>query len=175
MKNDTQENGRSAENVSQREHAQSNAALRMGKPQHIASEEVILDAMGAFNILARNAVMENRSNLTKTQADIIIGLSLDGKASMTTIARNLAVSKEHVTRAISGLVEQGLVEKNRSHDNFRAIEATLTEKGQDAARSLRMQSIRKLNERLSAFSEEDLESLLRAAETAADIIRKYNA
>lgn len=144
------------------------------KPKHIAKEEVILDAMGAFDALARHAIMENRSDLTKTQVDLIIRLSLCGKASMTTLAQDLAVSKEHVTRAMASLTKQGLVEKNRSCDNFRVIEASLTEKGEELARSIRMNSIRKLKEHLSAFSDEDLESFLRAAETATNVIQKYN-
>ena len=144
------------------------------KPKHIAKEEVILDAMGAFDALGRHAIMENRSDLTKTQVDLIIRLSLCGKASMTVLAQNLAVSKEHVTRAMADLAKQGLVEKNRSRDNFRIIEATLSEKGEELARSIRMNSIRKLKEHLSAFSDEDLESFLQAAETAANVIQKYN-
>lgn len=142
------------------------------QPKHLAREEAVLDAMGAFEALARHAIMQSRDDLTKTQVDILMRLSLYGRSNMTQIANDLSISKEHVTRAIATLVEKGLVEKYRNPQNQRLVEAEITEQGQAIAFSVRMRSIQKLNERLASISEEDRERLLAASETAAAIIRK---
>lgn len=139
----------------------------------LAPEEVVLDAMGAYEGLARCAIMRSRGDgLSKTQTDIIIRLSFCGKSSMTSLADDLAVSKEHVTRAVNALIERGLVEKHRSTENFRLVKASLTEEGTAMAHTIRMASIERLNERLAKIPPEDREALLEASEQAQAIINK---
>lgn len=143
------------------------------RPQHLAPEEVVLDAMGAYDALARRAIMRSRSDgLTKTQTDIIIRLSFCGKASMTALAEDLSVSKEHITRAVNALIDRGLVTKHRSTENFRLVKATLTDEGCAVARSIRLASIDRLNERLEMLSDEDRDVLLKASGQAEAIINK---
>lgn len=139
----------------------------------LAPEEVVLDAMGAYEGLARCAIMRSRGDgLSKTQTGIIIRLSFCGKSSMTSLADDLAVSKEHITRAVNALIERGLVEKHRSTENFRLVKASLTEEGTAMAHTIRMASIERLNERLAKISPEDREALLEASEQAQAIINK---
>ena len=83
-------------------------------------EDVVLDAMGAYDSLARHAIMTSREDgLTKTQTDILMRLAWHGKCSMSMLADELSVSKEHVTRAVGALIEKGLADKHRSTENFR--------------------------------------------------------
>lgn len=139
----------------------------------LAPEEVVLDAMGAYEALARGVLMCSRGDgLTKTQTDILMRLSFCGNASMSRLADDLAVSKEHITRAVGVLVERGFVEKHRGTENFRLVKASLTEQGAEVARSIRMASINRLNERLASITPEDREALLRASEQAEAVIDK---
>lgn len=140
--------------------------------ERITREEAVLDAMGAYEALARMALMASRDDLTKTQADIIMRLALHGQAGMSQMADELAVSKEHITRAVNSLTERGLVEKARSKENFRMVEASLTDEGRALARSLRMASIERLNKRLEGITPEDRDALIEASEAATAIIYK---
>ncbi len=141
-------------------------------PRHIAREESILDAMGAFDALGRHTLMQNRDGLTKAQVDIIMRLSLCGTSSMTQIADDLAVSKEHVTRAMASLVERGLVEKCKNEENHRVVEARLTNEGDALATSIRLRSIEQLNKKLASISPEDRQLLLEVSQIASRIVRK---
>lgn len=139
----------------------------------IAPEEAVLDAMGTYEALARHALMASRGDgLTKTETDIIMRLCFCGKSSMSNLADDLAVSKEHITRSIASLVERGLVEKHRSSENFRMVKATLTEEGLKLAQTIRLASIERVRQRLDVVSEQDRETLLRASEQASAIIHK---
>lgn len=139
----------------------------------LAPEEAVLDAMGTYEALTRCAIMHSRSDgLSKTQTDIIIRLSFCGKSSMTSLASDLAVSKEHITRAVNVLVERGLVEKRRSTENFRLVKASLTEEGAALARTIRTASLKRLSERLAKISPEDRQALIEASEQARSIINK---
>ena len=139
----------------------------------MAPEEAVLDAMGTFEALARHALMASRGDgLTKTEADIIMRLHFCGKLSMSNLADDLAVSKEHITRSIASLVKRGLVEKRRSSENYRMVEATLTEEGMKLAETIRLASIERVRRRLDVVSEQDRETLLRASEQASAIIHK---
>lgn len=141
--------------------------------EQLAPEEVVLDAMGAYESLARRSfAVDERNGLTKTQMAIIIRLSFVGKASMTCLAEDLSVSKEHITRAIGALIDRGLVAKHRSTENFRLVKATLTEQGRALAIARRKESIERLDARLEVLSAEDREALMRASEQAAAIIGK---
>lgn len=140
---------------------------------HLAPEEAVLDAMGAYEALARHALMESRSDgLTKTQTDILMRLACCGKCSMSGLADDLAVSKEHITRAVNALIERGLVDKHRSSENYRLVKATLTEEGQKLSQLIRIASIERVNQRLKTISPSDRATLLQASEQAAAIIHK---
>lgn len=137
----------------------------------LAPEEIVLDAMGAYEALAKHVLMKSRADgLTKTQTDIVMRLAFCGACGMSDLATDLAVSKEHVTRAINALAERGLVEKHRSAENFRVVKASLTSRGSDLARSIRLATIERLRERMKAASPEDRAALLHASEQATEII-----
>lgn len=143
------------------------------KADRMAPEEAVLDAMGTYEALARHALMASRGNgLTKTETDIIMYLYFCGKSSMSNLADDLAVSKEHITRTIVSLAKRGLVAKHRSSENYRMVKATLTEEGLKLARDIRLASIERVRLRLEAVSEQDRETLLRASEQASAIIHK---
>lgn len=126
----------------------------------LAPQEVLLDAACAFDSLARYVTASNFDQLSKTQADAVMRIALFGPASMTELASGLGVSKEHVTRAVTGLEEQGLVTKRRNDENRRIVEAVLTEKGEEAVTAIRLASIERLEKPLSSLSPTERDELV---------------
>lgn len=139
----------------------------------LTPEDAVIDAMGAYDSLARHAIMNSRADgLTKTQTDILMRLACFGECSMSALADDLAVSKEHVTRAVNALIERGLADKRRSSANFRLVKAMLTEEGEELALTIRQASTERLKKRLASISPADRKILFEASKQAASVIRK---
>lgn len=136
----------------------------------LAPQEVLLDAACAFDSLARYVTASNFDQLSKTQADAVMRIALFGPASMTELASGLGVSKEHVTRAVSGLEEQGLVTKRRNDENRRVVEAVLTEKGEEAVTAIRLASIERLEKPLSSLSPAERDELVDLSTRAVSLL-----
>lgn len=136
----------------------------------LAPQEVLLDAACAFDSLARYVTASNFDQLSKTQADAVMRIALFGPASMTELASGLGVSKEHVTRAVAGLEEQGLVTKRRNAENRRIVEAVLTEKGEEAVTAIRLASIERLKKPLSSLSPAEREELVDLSTRAVSLL-----
>ena len=149
----------------------------LGEPvvERLAPEEALLDAACALDFLARQAMAGGRSDLTKAQADIVMRIALFGPTSMTRIATDLAVSKEYVTRAVADLEEHGFVTKRRRADNYRMVEAVLTEKGEAAAVSLRRTSIARLDTLLSPLNTDERAELADLAARVTELTGKIRA
>ena len=138
----------------------------------LAPQEVLLDAACAFDSLARYVTASNFDQLSKTQADAVMRIALFGPASMTELASGLGVSKEHVTRAVAGLEEQGLVTKHRNAENRRIVEAVLTEKGEEAVTAIRLASIERLEKPLSSLSPAERDELVDLSTRAVALLLK---
>ena len=138
----------------------------------LAPQEVLLDAACAFDSLARYVTASNFDQLSKTQADAVMRIALFGPASMTELASGLGVSKEHVTRAVAGLEEQGLVTKRRNDENRRIVEAVLTEKGEEAVAAIRLASIERLEKPLSSLSPAERDELVDLSTRAVALLLK---
>ena len=136
----------------------------------LAPQEVLLDAACAFDSLARYVTASNFDQLSKTQADAVMRIALFGPASMTELASGLGVSKEHVTRAVAGLEEQGLVTKRRNAENRRIVEAVLTEKGEEAVTAGRLASIERLEKPLSSLSPAERDELVDLSTRAVSLL-----
>ena len=138
----------------------------------LAPQEVLLDAACAFDSLARYVTASNFDQLSKTQADAVMRIALFGPASMTELASGLGVSKEHVTRAVASLEEQGLVTKRRNTENRRIVEAVLTEKGEEAVTAIRLASIERLEKPLSSLSPAERDELVDLSTRAVALLLK---
>ena len=135
-------------------------------------EDAIFRAMGAYDNLGRHIIMGNRGALTKSQADVLMGLLVFGTMNMTRMSEHLAVSKEQASRAVAPLVEKGYVQRKRNPDNFRAIDISLTEKGMQHITESQQHANQAMREKLSCLSDEDRATLLEASRTAEEILRK---
>lgn len=138
-------------------------------------ESAIIEAMGAFDNLAKHIIMENRGELTKTQTDIMMGLVLFGKMNMTQISRHIASSKEQTTRAVAPLVQKELVKKERNGENFRLIEVSLTEKGLNLLQSNQMTMNENLLKQLEGLTASDRRKLIKASQNACEVLRNLHA
>ena len=138
----------------------------------LAPQEVLLDAACAFDSLARYVTASSFGQLSKAQADAVMRIALLGPASMTELAGGLGISKEHVTRAVAGLEEQGLVTKRRNAENRRIVEAVLTEKGEEAVTAIRLASIERLERPLSSLSPAERDELVDLSTRAVALLLK---
>lgn len=138
----------------------------------LAPQEVLLDAACAFDNLGRFATAGGQDRFSKAQADVVMHLALFGPTSMTELAECLAVSKEHVTRTVSALEEQGLLTKQRGAKNRRAVEAVLTEEGEHEATSLRLIGIGRLEALLSCLSPQERDELVDLSTRALALLLK---
>ncbi len=147
-------------------------AILGGRVPTLMPQEVLLDAACAFDSLARYAQAGNCSQLSKTQADAVMRIALFGPASMTELAGSLGVSKEHVTRAVAALEEQGLVTKRRNEENRRVVEAVLTPEGDKMATAIRLGAISRLDAPLACLSPAERDELVDLATRAVALLLK---
>ena len=138
----------------------------------LAPQEALLDAACAFDCLARCTMLAGRSGLNKAQADILMHIALFGPASMSSLAAGLAMSKEHVTRTVSALEEQGLVTKRRRPDNHRVVEAALTDEGVRLTTSIRKAAIARLDGPLSSLTPSERDELVALTTRVTELLRK---
>lgn len=137
-------------------------------------EAAVLFAMGAYDNFARRIVMDNRGDLTKSQANLMVGLTLFESMTMTQASEHLAVSKEQATRAVAPLVERGLVARKRNPQHRRTVEISLTPEGKRYLDESKARLIEDIKAQLSQLSEEDREMLVKASRTATRILRKIH-
>lgn len=71
------------------------------------------------------------ATLTPSQHDLL-GPLLDGALGLRELARTAGVSAPTATRMIDGLVERGLVTRERAAEDRRAVRIALTRTGRDA-------------------------------------------
>ena len=76
-------------------------------------------------------------DLTKSQIFILTALHSHGILNMTKIAEYLSSSKEQATRAVSPLVEKGLVRRIESENNRKVVNIEFTDEGRELIKKLR--------------------------------------
>lgn len=141
---------------------------------HMEHEELvhIIAARDAFDDFCKRSLMNHRDDLTKSQVDVLIGLKFAGKMSMTQVSEHLAVSKEQATRATAPLVQRGFVKRERHKDNYRVVEVSLTDEGEQRLADGLAIVLREINGNLRSISDEDRAQLVEASRTAVEILRK---
>lgn len=137
-----------------------------------APESAIAKAMVAYDNFARHLIMSHREDLTKTQADVMLGLFVFGGMNMSQMSEHLAVSREQTSRAVGPLVERGMVERARNPNQRRQVEIFLSEAGcRDVVRrnALVLEDIRAC---VAGLSDEDRLALVEASRVAEGVMRK---
>lgn len=142
--------------------------------EKLAPEEAVLDAAIALDALVRKTVMREREGLSKVQTDIVMSLALFGASSMTELSQRLAVSKEHISRAVSGLCDKGYVSKHRSEENFRVVAAQLTDAGSKLSTAIRLAALEALQLSLAGLCAQDRDELIALAQRCAQLLGKLD-
>ena len=140
--------------------------------EELAPEEALLNAACTLDSLARITIVDSKGDLSKTQADIIMHIALFGPTSMSSLAQNLAVSKEHITRAVTTLEAQGFVAKRRNQENYRVVEAELTQAGRDKTNAMRRASLVALDASLAPLDTQERAALIHHTHCMLELLRK---
>ena len=70
-------------------------------------------------------------DLTRTQQIILLALDVKDNLSMSQLADKICTSNEQATRAVTQLVDKGLVNRQQNKTNRRVVNITLTQKAKD--------------------------------------------
>src|SRR5574341_1519266 len=83
-----------------------------------------------------DAELREEHDITFAEYDVLLRLARasDSALSMTELARRVMISPSGLTRAVAGLEEVGLVERQRDSMDARVVRARLTPKGRDRIR-----------------------------------------
>lgn len=135
----------------------------------------LVEATDAFNNMAKQVIMSHRKALTKSQMDALVGLRFADKMSMTQLAEHLAVSKEQATRATAPLVDRGLVKRERSADNYRIVEVSLTGEGWRVLEEDLAAILSEMEEHIEPLSLHDRERLIEASRVVVEVLAKLRA
>ncbi|MBE9011290.1 MarR family transcriptional regulator [Pseudanabaenaceae cyanobacterium LEGE 13415] len=98
-------------------------------------EQRILTGLAKIGLALRSQSWQDAGQLglTPTQGQILTLLIEDGESRLSDVAKQLGVTAATASDAVTSLVEKGLVQKNRSSQDGRAIAITLTSQGRQAA------------------------------------------
>jgi DNA-binding MarR family transcriptional regulator len=101
------------------------------------------------------------TRITSSHVGALLLLARGVAHSPVGLAKRLAVDAGFVTRVIDRLEKEGLVHRERSSQDRRVVNLTLTEAGRVAAAQVAEITPAVLNRRLSGFSPQEFETLCR--------------
>ena len=111
--------------------------------------------------------------LTKSQIIILVALYYRGEVNMTQIAEIISSSKEQATRAVAGMVEDGLAERAECAENRTKVYIRLTNTGRTYVKKCRREFYAGMNEKLdAALTAEEKKRLFDSLETVTEILGK---
>jgi len=89
-------------------------------------------------------------------------------------SERLFMSKPNFSQLVDKMVNNGYLERKAQERDRRTITLEVTRKGEEKAMELRAPQSRRLQERFSEYSAEDVQSLRQSVATINAIIRKYH-
>jgi len=112
--------------------------------------------------LARRMRQESTLGHSLTQLGIMATLDRDGPTTLGELATTEKVAPPTITKAVTTLVDQGVVEKVRDPDDGRVCRARLTEAGDRELRDIRSRRDAWVATRLATLSPDELGVLVEA-------------
>ncbi len=91
--------------------------------------------------------------INKTQTNILMFISENNEKSMSDISSITGLEKSSFTRSVDFLVKNGFISRGSSENDRRMIKLSLTDKGIDAARSIKKDFDIYLDSLISGFSD----------------------
>ena len=129
--------------------------------------------------LFRNKLFKHRKRLKHNKMPhsyfhILKVLSKKGPLPMSEIGRRVYISKSNMTSLIDKLVENGLAERIPDVNDRRVINIALTNRGNELIAEWHMHSNQEMKNRLSALSDEDLETFYSSIKNIRIILNKMD-
>ena len=114
-------------------------------------------------------------NLTRTQQIILLVLSIRDNLSMSQLASKICTSNEQATRAVTQLVDKGLVNRTQNKTNRRVVNITLTQKAKDHIEAAKMSAVAEDSGNSKRLTAEEIQQINTSIRTILEIIKKLDS
>jgi DNA-binding MarR family transcriptional regulator len=126
-----------------------------------AAAELVTELEALFSLLARTgAGLSDGPALTSTQRVVLIELVSTGPLRLGALAGRIGLSDPTVSRAVDGMVEAGIVERQQDPDDRRAVLHLATADGRDWVERRRREVEAALADSLEGLSATDRARLM---------------
>lgn len=112
------------------------------------------------------------SDVTPTQMRTLFALAIHDRLPMGTLAADLDISKQQLTKVIDVLVEKGYVERTDDKNNRRLVLVQLSSAGSDLVNRVLETIADDLTPEFEVFTDAEKESLYNAALTIKQIMER---
>jgi DNA-binding MarR family transcriptional regulator len=120
--------------------------------------------------------LQERASIPLRWYDVLVHLEENERLRMNELAAKILASKSGLTRVVDNMEEAGLVVRERSADDRRAIDVLLTDRGRETltqARKFHRDAIEQFF--ASHLDDRDFEALARAMPKVRDVVRPLRA
>ena len=140
-------------------------------------KESISMLLSIYPLIKKNVITPmkvNSEDINPAQIFILFALKGMGRSTMSSIAEEVAVSNQQLTKLVDELVQKGLVERSKDPDNRRLVLINLTNKAEEYLTGKHHELIGELIPVFQKFSSEDLTQLIRSSMTLMEILQKLD-
>jgi len=140
-------------------------------------KESISMLLSVYPLIKKNVITPmkvNSEDINPAQIFILFALKGMGRSTMSSIAEEVAVSNQQLTKLVDELVGKGLVERSKDSDNRRLVLINLTHRAEEYLTSKHHELIGELIPTFQKFSGEDLAELSKASMTILEILQKLD-
>ena len=114
-------------------------------------------------------------DLTRTQQIILLALSIRDNLSMSQLASKICTSNEQATRAVTQLVDKGLVNRTQNKTNRRVVNITLTQKAKDHIEAAKKAAVAEGAGNSQRLTDEEIQVINTSIRTILEIIKKLDS
>ena len=114
-------------------------------------------------------------DLTRTQQIILLALSIRDNLSMSQLASKICTSNEQATRAVTQLVDKGLVNRTQNKTNRRVVNITLTQKARDHIEAAKKAAVAEGAGNSQRLTDEEIQVINTSIRTILEIIKKLDS
>ncbi len=107
----------------------------------------------------RPVMQQSRLPLSPAQMRVLVRLSDKKGTTMTSLAKELVMSKQQMTPIVDKLVAENLVKREPDMEDRRIIHIVLTAAGYEMREKCKVETLAILQEKLSGLNDEDLNAL----------------
>ena len=132
-------------------------------------------AVGRLSRRLRDTAAGSEAGMTPTRISVLLTVNRDGPIRLSELAAAESLNPTMLSRIVSGLVEQGLLERNSDADDRRAAWVNATLAGRRLAKHIRGERTDAINAALEGLSVEQrgcLERALPALEALSEQLRR---